>query len=162
MYYFLMSVCLDLLMKVRELNVFVLVNGQTCMLLYLLKVLKQRGQENWVGPIRIWEGVGIQYWWPLFIIPLPLTSSLSEFSEEYIMFEAKSAELVVVGSPKCKATVTLVSSSINKLCLSTSMAAQEDSPGLVGLRLRRGRASLSGELGKGWGVLVLMIEMPFV
>lgn len=31
------------------------------MLLYLLKVLKQRGHENWVGPIRIWAGVGIQY-----------------------------------------------------------------------------------------------------
>lgn len=32
------------------------------MLLYLLNVLLQTGQENWVGPTRICAGEGIQYW----------------------------------------------------------------------------------------------------
>lgn len=39
----------------------------TCMLLKRLKVLLQTEQENWVGPMRIWAGEGIQYWpgtWP--------------------------------------------------------------------------------------------------
>ena len=44
------------------------------MLLYLLKVLQQTGQENWVGPMRIWEGVGIQY--------CPLLSLLDKNPEE--------------------------------------------------------------------------------
>jgi hypothetical protein len=39
------------------------------MLLYRLKVLKQTGQENCVGPIRICDGVGIQYC-PLFSRPI--------------------------------------------------------------------------------------------
>lgn len=57
---------------------------RTCMLLYLLKVLKQTGQENWVGPIRIWEGVGIQYWPLLSLLilhaPSPPTESSSSSS----------------------------------------------------------------------------------
>jgi hypothetical protein len=39
------------------------------MLLYRLKVLKQTAQENCVGPIRICDGVGIQYC-PLFSRPI--------------------------------------------------------------------------------------------
>ena len=119
------------------------------MLLYLLNVLKQRGHGNCVGPIRICEEVGIQYC-PLLILfdrrspeasvstTFSSSSSLSEeASVEYRLEEAKSAEdaILVLGSPKCKATVTAASSSSKQLddelssffFLSTSMALNEDS-----------------------------------
>ena len=84
----------------------------------------------------------------------------SEISVEYT-FGFKSAELVL-GSPKCKATVTLSSSSKElddmlssffSFLLLTSMAPKEDSRSsrLVGLRLRRGRACLGGGGGDGDG-----------
>lgn len=86
--------------------------------------------------------------------------SLSEY-----VFEVESAEAVVVGmvgSPKCKATVTVSSSKELLLLLDdmlaslsfsllTFMALKEDSrssPPLARLRLRKGRASLGGE-GEG-------------
>ena len=115
------------------------------MLLYLLNVLKQRGHGNCVGPIRICEEVGIQYC-PLLILfdrrspeesvstTSSSSSSLSEEAsvDEYRLEEAKS---LVLGSPKCKATVTAASSSSKQLddelssffFLSTSMALNEDS-----------------------------------
>uniref|UniRef100_A0A0A9DTU7 Uncharacterized protein n=1 Tax=Arundo donax TaxID=35708 RepID=A0A0A9DTU7_ARUDO len=46
------------------------------MLLYRLKVLKQTGQENWVGPMRICAGVGIQYC-PLFSLPIGVDANPS-------------------------------------------------------------------------------------
>ena len=97
----------------------------TCMLLYLLKVLQQTGQENCVGPMRIWEGVGIQYCPLLSLfdknpeeessIPLLLQSppsppcccSLSVAQAEDST-EAISAALGL-GNPMCSATVTLSS-----------------------------------------------------
>uniref|UniRef100_A0A0A9DCX3 Uncharacterized protein n=1 Tax=Arundo donax TaxID=35708 RepID=A0A0A9DCX3_ARUDO len=42
-----------------------------CMLLYRLKVLWQTGQENCVGPMRICDGVGIQYC-PFVSLPIPM------------------------------------------------------------------------------------------
>ncbi|WVZ01383.1 hypothetical protein V8G54_027452 [Vigna mungo] len=81
--------------------------------------------------------------------------SLSEY-----VFEVESAEAVVVGSPKCKATVTVSSSKELLLLLDdmhmlgslsfsllTFMALKEDSrsSALARLRLRKGRASLGGE-----------------
>lgn len=143
----------------------------TCMLLYLLKVLKQRGHENWVGPMRIWAGVGIQYW-PLCSvlvgawvkIPLAATSNWSviwSVDEEISVDEMRSAwwseEIKLegwwFGSPKFKATVTVSSWSPSQaLKLSTSIALEEESwssgagagSGLAGLEPSRGRASLIG------------------
>ena len=63
----------------------------TCMLLYLLKVLLQTEQENWVGPTRIWAGVGIQY--------CPSTGRAAETSLD-------SVAAAVAGGPICIATVT--------------------------------------------------------
>ena len=150
----------------------------TCMLLYLLKVLQQTGHENCVGPIRIWDGVGIQYW-PLLslLMGYPETSpspSLSVISEEEESIEAISAALGL-GRPICRATVTVSSSSPSSVAvlvlvldekklsslafffLSTSIALLQEeccccwsSSCLVGLKLRRGRASLRG--GDGGGV----------
>lgn len=60
--------------------------SDTCMLLYLLKVLLQTGQENWVGPTRIWAGDGIQYF-PSMRLGFVLT--------------------LLVGRPIWRATVTL-------------------------------------------------------
>lgn len=128
------------------------------MLLYLLKVLKQRGQENWVGPIKIWEGVGIQYW-PLLslfeaypveeALGVVTVSSLSadEISEEESL-EIKSAAEPGFGSPKCKATVTVSSSSSSSISACWSWSSANSSWwSLVGLRLRRGRASFKGGEG---------------
>jgi len=131
----------------------------TCMLLYLLNVLKQRGHENCVGPMRIWAGVGIQYW-PLLILVGEYSQAMAFSLSEYV-FEVKSDEAVELGSPKCKATVTVSSSKelllddmLRSLSFSllTSMALKEDSRSwpLAGLRLRRGSASLGGE--DWWGV----------
>lgn len=98
----------------------------TCMLLYLLKVLKQRGQENWVGPIKICAGVGIQYW-PLLSLfgenPAEATVTSTSLSDEISgeeSLEIKSADTVLLGSPKCKATVTVSSSLLS--CSSTISA----------------------------------------
>lgn len=84
-----------------------------------------------------------------------VTSSLSSVSEEESL-EMRSVELGL-GSPKCRATVTVSSSAeLDKvvssfpLFMSTSMAVlQEDSCSsyLVGPKLRRGRASLRGGEG---------------
>ena len=135
---------------------------QTCMLLYLLNVLKQRGHANCVGPIRIWAEVGIQYC-PLLILSDSspeaslIFSSLSETSAEYRL-EAESADALVLGSPKCKATVTASSSSKHldvlrsSFFLSTSMALNEDwrycASSSWCLRWRKGRASVWG--GEDW------------
>lgn len=146
----------------------------TCMLLYLLKVLQQTGQENWVGPMRIWEGVGIQYCPLLSLKPAEEESaspcSLSVISEEEERTEAISAALGH-GNPMWSATVTVLSWSSSPspsscssslgwwwwwwmwILSSTSMVASCSC--FVGLSLKRGSSSLrGGEGGKEEKVVV--------
>lgn len=130
----------------------------TCMLLYLLKVLKQRGHENCVGPIRIWAGVGIQYWPLLILLGGHSEATVTTFSSSSSFSETKSDE-VIVGSPRCKATVTASWTSSRELddilscsfsfMFIISMELKEDSRRrsscFVGFRLSKGRASLGGD-----------------
>jgi len=82
----------------------------TCKLLYLLKVLKQRGHENWLGPMRIWEGVGIQYW-SLFSFSMgyPETALISSLSGPFADGETLSTlcrSELGLGRPICRTTDT--------------------------------------------------------
>ncbi|GER41103.1 glyceraldehyde-3-phosphate dehydrogenase A [Striga asiatica] len=60
--------------------------------------------ENWVGPIRIWAGLGIQYW-PLLIGPTTAAATLTpDASSSSLPDSVKSAQAEVVGSPKFRLT----------------------------------------------------------
>lgn len=150
------------------------------MLLYLLKVLKQTGHENCVGPIRIWEGVGIQYC-PLLsdgtlvaaLVIIIIDDDDDDGEEEdsrsasssstwsllwwwwWRSIELARSEALGFGNPIWSATVTPSILSSWLICcgglLSRSMGEQEGSSYLVGVSLRRGRASLrGGEEGGLW------------
>jgi len=145
----------------------------TCMLLYLLKVLEQTGQENWVGPMRIWEGVGIQYCPLLSLLltmnpeqesSLPCSLSVIVISEELLEEESTEAISAALGfgKPMWSATVTVVvlllpSSSLSsksmavqgRSWISTSCSCWSSSyfSCFVGIRLKRGSSSLRGGEG---------------
>lgn len=92
----------------------------TCRLLYLLKVLPQTGHENCVGPTRIWVGVGIQYCpllkgYPETALPF---SPLSVTSADGETLNLRS-ELLGLGRPMCRATVTASSSTVLEKRLSS-------------------------------------------
>ena len=82
--------------------------------------MEQIGHENCVGPMRIWEAVGIQYW-PLFNLSKLMTTPSLIFSsviavtsaDDESLIESKSwSELLLrLGSPMCSVTVTVSSPS---------------------------------------------------